>query len=474
MDRVTAIIFAVVVAGLAAVGVGLATSGLIEHQSFKAFYCAGAAIDERRDPYRVEPLRSCEVTLASDVGKGIVEPAPLPGYTLALFALLARVPAGAAAVIFALLSIAAVSVSAACIAAVVRISPVAVLLAFAPLTMLNLAYGETPPFAILGLCLSAYFLMKNQMTAAGLAVSAALIQPNIGLAAAVALFVFQPRSRLALALCALAFATVSIAAIGFNGNIEYFRSVLPLQEASELVASDQYSLSRLLFEAGVPAGLCLLLGKIWFGILAIAGIVIARYAAERTKHAELLVLLPPAIGLLWGIYLHDIQILFAVPAALVVATIVREAHYRALALIALALLITVWTQHLGRAAMFFDFLGVAAGIFAVSKGSLAKRMAGASFAGVAILLLILLAQHVEAPTGSGQVAKSISSAPDDFAPQAWATFLRSSPGLMVTAFVLKIPTWLGLLGIIVSGIHLGARYSTTGSFAREVGSLALD
>ena len=70
---------------------------------FRAFYCAGAALDAGADPYRAEPLRSCEVAAWEAFPAGYPEvavPAPLPGYALTPFALLARLPYGVAAALW--------------------------------------------------------------------------------------------------------------------------------------------------------------------------------------------------------------------------------------------------------------------------------------------------------------------------------------------------------------------------------------
>ena len=100
--------FAAVSLVLAIVAFALAQRGLVGHQSFKAFYCAGVAVRERQDPYRVEPLRTCERNFeSSPMPSGYVEPAPQPGYVLAAFALLSTLPAKLAAEVFALALVAA-------------------------------------------------------------------------------------------------------------------------------------------------------------------------------------------------------------------------------------------------------------------------------------------------------------------------------------------------------------------------------
>src|SRR5580692_9602574 len=146
----------------------LGARGDVGHQSFKAFYCAGVAVRERRDPYRVEPLRSCERDFEREpMPAGYVEPAPLPGYVLLPFALLSKLPPKQAAELFCVLLALAAIASARCLAVALNASDTAILLAFAPLTLLNVAYGETAPLAMLAICAAAYFLSKRRWMAAG-------------------------------------------------------------------------------------------------------------------------------------------------------------------------------------------------------------------------------------------------------------------------------------------------------------------
>src|SRR5579871_3197090 len=64
---------------------------------FRAFYCAGAAIDAGADPYRMQPLLGCEAATAAAAGTpevkyGVAVPAPLPPHALLPFAALSRLP----------------------------------------------------------------------------------------------------------------------------------------------------------------------------------------------------------------------------------------------------------------------------------------------------------------------------------------------------------------------------------------------
>ena len=77
---------------------------------FRAFYCAGAAVGERANPYVNEPLHDCETHTQPPESaqiRQVTVPAPLPPYALLGFVLLARLPFLIAASIFTVASIAA-------------------------------------------------------------------------------------------------------------------------------------------------------------------------------------------------------------------------------------------------------------------------------------------------------------------------------------------------------------------------------
>ncbi len=166
---------------------------------------------------------------------------------------------------------------------------------------------------------------------------------------------------------------------------------------AELGASDQYSSSHLLYAAGLSSSASLLIGKIWFVLMTCAGILVAGGIALRHRQLDVLPLLPPAFVLFFGIYLHDIQMLLALPAALIVASRVTGTAFRTLAGVGLALLTVVWTQRAARASMLIDAAGVASGIFVLLSGPTARRAAQALVAGLATVACVVLLQRFEPP-----------------------------------------------------------------------------
>ncbi|HTJ24780.1 MAG TPA: glycosyltransferase 87 family protein [Candidatus Limnocylindria bacterium] len=458
--------FAVVAIAFVIVAAALARHGVVQHQSFKAFYCAGEAVRERRDPYRVEPLRSCERRVAAiDAPEGYVEPAPLPGYALVPFAALAALPVRTAALLFAVL-LALASVAAAWfLAAALRAPPAAVLLAFAPLAFLNAAYGEIPPFAVLGICAAAYCLRTERWNLAGIVVCGALLQPNVGVPAALACLICVPRARRALVATTLVLAGISLAVLGVAGNAEYFGAVLPLQAGAELAASDQYSLARLLVVAGVAPDASLLVAKLAFAVMVAVGVVLAGVIAVRLRSPEAVPLIPPAAVLLGGIYVHDIQMLFALPAALFVAARLRGPLAETLGITALALLIAVWTQRAARAVLVLDALGVAAGVLAVaSRADRVRALARAATAAVAVTACVIVFQRAAPPVPTSQIVTApFGASADELAPAAWARYLQATPALRRPELVLKLPTWFGLVLLLLASLQLGlARRSDEG------------
>jgi Glycosyltransferase family 87 len=447
-------LFAAVTLALLGVAILLALRGNVERQSFKAFYCAGAAVKERADPYTVEPLRSCERRLSpSSLPDGYVEPAPLPGYAVAPFAALATIPPKPASALFAILLVLAAATSAYALAPLLPAPPAAVLLAFAPLTLLNVAYGEIVPFALAAICVAAALIRHQRWFGAGLAVSAALLQPNVGLAAVAAVFIFCPRSRWAIALATASFAALSLLAVGMRGNVEYVTHLLPGMASAEIAAADQYSLSHALYVAGVAAPLALALGKIWFGVAAALGVILAGVLALRRSQPTLVPLVPPACVLLFGIYLHDIQMLLALPAALVVGTRVEGTAARTAAVVAVALLAAVWTQRAGAAVLAIDALGVAGATYAIV--ALKDRWTVSLVTTVATIAAMLVLQHLQPPLVAANVVTSdFHAAARDWASDAWAAYLRATPALTGPSLLLKLPTWLGMLLVVAAALRL--------------------
>jgi len=318
---------------------------------------------------------------------------------------------------------------------------------------------------VLGICAAAYCLRTERWNLAGIVVCGALLQPNVGVPAALACLICVPRARRALVATTLVLAGISLAVLGVAGNAEYFGAVLPLQAGAELAASDQYSLARLLVVAGVAPDASLLVAKLAFAVMVAVGVVLAGVIAVRLRSPEAVPLIPPAAVLLGGIYVHDIQMLFALPAALFVAARLRGPLAETLGITALALLIAVWTQRAARAVLVLDALGVAAGVLAVaSRADRVRALARAATAAVAVTACVIVFQRAAPPVPTSQIVTApFGASADELAPAAWARYLQATPALRRPELVLKLPTWFGLVLLLLASLQLGlARRSDEG------------
>jgi hypothetical protein len=197
----------------------------------------------------------------------------------------------------------------------------AVLLILAPTVgVLNLLYGGLEPIGIAALCAAALAFERNRPSLGGALTVLALIEPHLGVPAVVAAFALIPRSRVAIVAGAAIFALASVALLGWGTVVEYVRAVLPAQSAGEgAISTQQYSLTHLVYLAGVSTKVATTLGSIWY----LGAIALGTFAAARIRalfgRASAVVLVPVAISLFGGLYVHNHQIAAALPGALLLA-----------------------------------------------------------------------------------------------------------------------------------------------------------
>jgi hypothetical protein len=434
---------------------------------FREFYCAGDAILQHEDPYRVEPLRTCihRVQPAADAN-WLVTPAPLPGYTLALFSAFAKLPFPLAQLLWEALLVACVLVASLALAELTGWSSLLVSLCLIPTVgLLNLAYGEFTPIVVGALCVGALALERGSPRFAAVCAGVAMIEPHIGLPALAALVLFVPRARSWAFGSTGALAAISILGTGLVGNLEYFRSVLPLQALAEVAANDQYSLTRVITLLGASPSTALLAGSVSYVVMVAVGITLA--ARLRSRRLAYVLLLPPAAAALGGSFIHDVQIATALPAALLLAAdvpalrgwaigaamllIVRVGFHGFMAYVSIAALLAVvvlsWALPAGK-----EILSRA---LAVAASLLVTAAAGA---------LLWMLPH---PAYAAQRMPPAAT-PNEYASAAWGAYIRSQPDMSepsARSIVEKFPSWLGLLVLI--GCAFRARELTSvGAFKR--------
>lgn len=415
---------------------------------FRAFYCAGRAITMHADPYRTQPLRACENLSALGafrLAHAIVVPAPQPPFALAFFAPLARLPFAFAGTIYAALLIAACALATVLTARLCAVPPaiVAALWSFT-LFEASLPLGHLAPVAIAALCAAAWFVTRDEPKAAALAAAFSLIVPHVGFAACLALFVYVPRARITLVSSAAFMTLISILAVGPGVCLEYLSSVLPAQALSEAGSDTQYSLTALLVNAGVHDTLSVRAGELFTLLMLVVGIALAGTLARRLQSPALIVFVPVAAALFGGAYVHLTEIAAALPAALLVCAPLRS---RVLALTIPLLLAVPWMPSLTYAMFVAPLLPAA--VYAAYVYGDNPRAITVTLACTALAMLSLLALS-GVPALTHARAYSATPVPADLAQHAWQPFALQYAHLRPLALIERVPTWLGLLGVVAA------------------------
>ncbi len=453
------------IAGLAAILLAVALgpaswqlrpSGLM--RDFNAFYCAGKAVAEHADPYLAEPLGTCE-RMPKPWGLNqqiphLSMPAPLPPYALAPFALLAHLPYGAAVLAWLAISLACVLSTAWALRALTGL-PLAGTIASLALVdgLAAMSQGQVVPVAVAGIAGAAWALSRERYALAASCAAAAMIEPHVGLPACLALLLFVPRTRLALAACGVACAALSLGLAGFAQNAEYLRAVIPAHALSELVNEKQLSLTFLAHQLGASDALALRLGSLSYVAMLVAGLAAAKILAERLEAPALLAALPVAFTLVGGPFVHAAQMAAAIPAATLLYAALPQR--RATLGAALGLVAIPWVQFANLGPAFPLCVALAILALAWSLG-VERPLAVAALAGGAALLSAVPAAFFT-PIPDPGAALAAAYDPGALAEKTWDVFVREIAQSNGVAYTLaKFPTWIGLLAL--ASISLGETF----------------
>jgi len=310
-----------------------------------AFYCGGRVLAERRDPYTIEPLRTCERAALRESGIAIVPnlvvPAPLPPYALALFSAASLVSFRAASTVFFCASLFAIGLAIALTIRLARGPPLVIAGAYVTaLVFGSLLIGQIVPLVLAALCASALALRAGRIWLSVACASLAMLEPHVGVAALAGIFVTERRARLPVCASAVALAALSLAAGGFDRNLEYALAVLPAHARSEVSNFyAQYSLTALLYACGAPAQAALRWGECSYVAAVLCGVAVARKLARTYGDAAFAVLAPVAFALIGGAFIHIQQMALALPLGFLFVRYHRE---KTLAFVAIALLAVPW------------------------------------------------------------------------------------------------------------------------------------
>jgi hypothetical protein len=420
---------------------------------FPDFYCAGAVLDARANPYTYEPLRTCEHRVnrvaSFQANPSIAIPAPQPPYDFPAFMALARLNFAHARAIYAASIVVAVLLTALILWRLEIPLDVALLALALSAGYNELAAGQIVPFGLLLLVASGWMLARRYDIFAGTFVAMTLVEPHLGAGVVLAVLLFVPRARLSLIATVFLLALLGFTVAGPAAFVTYVARVLPAQAAAEVSFPAQYSLTYALHTLGVADSTALAAGALSFGAFALAGILLAPRLAARLQRRELLVFFPAATAVIGGAYVHVIELCFAIPAALVLA-MRAPGIWRGVAAAALAILTVPWIIAWSVKKLFL------ASIFVVV--ALLYRLRVQRTIGIATAVLVAGALYFfelhppKLPTPPFLAAGAYPS--NALVQTEWHAVVQALALHDPLWLAIKLPAWCALAAILLTGIAL--------------------
>ncbi|MGA8533841.1 MAG: glycosyltransferase family 87 protein [Candidatus Tumulicola sp.] len=414
---------------------------------FQDFYCAGRAVDAGSNPYRYEPLHSCERYVMRNTPlyanhPALAIPAPQPPYDFVPFMALGRLDFDRARTLYAVAIVVAFGLSVVALALTGIPADIALVALLLPVGYLELDAGQIVPFSFVFLVACGAALARRRDALAGVFAALTLIEPHLGVPGALAALCFVPRARVPLLATAAAMSAIGVLTVGWPASIEYLDRVLPAQAASELAFPYQYSLTYALHVLGASPAVATIAGEASFGLLLIVGLWIAPRLARKLERRELLVFFPTACAVMAGPYLHMIALCFAIPAALVMAIrltgTLRDVSAAALCALAIPW-IMVWAVKKLFLASIFSV------VFLLIRLGVTPWFAIAFASSVAALIYVFELRSPELPSVTAFNAKIPN---DALAQTAWRAFTDQLPTRDVRWFAIKVPTWTALAALL--------------------------
>ena len=304
---------------------------------FNAFYCGAEILAGGGDPYRYEPLHSCESRNLRPVTPNAAVPVPLPPYAIAAFAPFSHLGYPRAQLLWWMILVASGLLL---IWTLVELSELPLLLVatcvLVSMLLPSLAVGSLalPPIALLS-C-SALALKRGAWSIAAVLQGAACIEPHVAVPVLIATFCFSVPMRGRLALVAAAILSLSLVAGRGGLNAEYVTRVLPAHAVSEIGNAEQYGVSAILYSFGLGERASVAIANAQYLAFVLAGLWLV--ARLRLAMPESAVVVPMALAVTGGPFVHVTQIGAAIPLALVLAARTRSVlAWAGLALVAMAI-----------------------------------------------------------------------------------------------------------------------------------------
>jgi len=439
--------------------VGAVADRQLSTSDFGAFYCAALVTREGGDPYRLAPLRDCEIArVYAPAGETYaqhgIDPSPLPPYDLALFTPFTFLPYRSAGLLWTLGLILALITAAALLHRLTGYPEWAMLAVLAVTGgVIPAIYGQLQPLITVALVSAALLLRAGKDRWAVAAASIALLEPHVALGPMLALLLWS-RARLLVVAAGLGAAALALGIAGPAEFGEYFLRELPAHAFSEFTVRFQYSLTSLLYALGVPDRWALSIASLQYAVVLAIGVIAAK-PLERIIGRPAYVLFPAACAVLGGPFIHITQITSALPFAVALAAVDPR---RAPILWAAAALVALPWPVETRAWLALEAAVVAAvAVYGLPARPAAQRFAAAGGIALAYGLSSWTLRHLpDRPLRTPEPPGVVAAAGLDpgLASTQWAIEARTDPvfeGATVARLADRVPTWAGLALIFGCG-----------------------
>lgn len=430
---------------VADLAVPLAIDAGLRACDFAAFYCAGEAVANGADPYRVMPLAACEHRVATGpffAALGVM-PAPLPPYVMAALRIVAMIPFGLAQHLLDAISVAAFAVSAYFLHRLTRLPGLVVVFAIAPFAWIVLMLGQALLVMLCALTVCAVLLQRGRDRWAAAAASVLMVEPHVGAVVCLSLFLWRKKTRPVFLAAAAVCAALAVVTLSWPVVREYFTDVVPLHARSEVFAPGQFSLTAILAALGVPSSAALHLGAIQYVVVGLAGVFVARALAARLDNAAALACVPPLFAVVGGTFIHATDFILAIPAALLIAANTPRTVWATAALV-------------GLSAHWKAVGGLPGPMLAIVAGSVLaywhhRRLLPVLAVGGAFAVAVAVCAMIP----SSGFAATAAPVPGDFAEIAWEQFMLTHAAT-APDFAIRLPMWSALIALCALGVELAS------------------
>ena len=183
--------------------------------------------------------------------------------------------------------------------------------------------------------------------------------------------------------------------------------------------------------------------------MATLGIFAALRLARRLNEPALIVVVPPAIALIGGSFVHTVEIAAAVPAALLLY--LRAPAYRAWIFAALILLAVPWMAATSLTLLLAPIVPVAYLTYVLWRRDRSAAFAAGVGAFMVILALFTLAAQPAHHTATVHVYPPIDPR---LAEASWRALVLGNTTNRPVMWLLRIPTWIGLVALAIPSVMM--------------------